>query len=167
MSADGYWLSYSHVPVANNTYWQKTNADTVCFRIPFTRSPKWEGPWEASLLVYEKLPASRIISLKPNSQSRPFPAHLKAMKTTRHPKRQASAHPYESTGETQAAVGRIRAQFENTKNSLAEEKEYDASPEGVLRSTLQALLCARKAMNSARRELDVAIVTLRRVLPKQ
>jgi len=55
MNADGNWLSYSHVPVANNMQWQKTNSDTVCFRIPLTRSPKWEGPWEDSLLVYEKL----------------------------------------------------------------------------------------------------------------
>ena len=89
------------------------------------------------------------------------------MKTTRHSKRQASAQPYESAAETLAAVGRIRAQFENTKNSLADEKEYDTSPEGVLRSALQALLGARKAMTSARRELGVAIVTIRRVLAKK
>lgn len=87
------------------------------------------------------------------------------MKTTHRPKRQVSAQPYESARETQAAVGRIRSQFENTKNSLAEEKAYDASPEGVLRSTLQALLDARTAMTSARRELGVAIVAIRRILP--
>jgi hypothetical protein len=89
------------------------------------------------------------------------------MKTSRHSKRQASAHPYETAGETQAAVGRIRAQFENTKSSLAEEKEYNASPEGILRSALHALLDARKAMTAARRELGLAIETLRRVLPKE
>lgn len=55
MRADGRWLSYSHVPVANETHWQKTNSDTLCFRIPLTRSPKWEGQWEDSLLVYEEV----------------------------------------------------------------------------------------------------------------
>ncbi|HET6408741.1 MAG TPA: hypothetical protein VFG14_12725 [Chthoniobacteraceae bacterium] len=54
-----------------------------------------------------------------------------------------------------------------TKNSLAEEKEYESSPEGVLSSALHALLGARKAMTAARRELGAAIVTLRWVLPKK
>ena len=55
MNADGGWLSYSHVPVANETHWQKTNANTLCLRIPSSRSPQWTGPWEDSLLVYEEM----------------------------------------------------------------------------------------------------------------
>ena len=86
------------------------------------------------------------------------------MKTPRRSKRQSPANQYESPVDTEAAVGRIRAQFENTKNSLADEKEYSASPEGVLRTALQALLGARKAMTTARRETGVAIATLRQVL---
>jgi hypothetical protein len=54
MNADGTWLSFSHVPVANATHWQKTNIDTVCFRIPPSRSPNWTGPWQESLLVFEE-----------------------------------------------------------------------------------------------------------------
>lgn len=86
------------------------------------------------------------------------------MKTPRRPKRQVPAQCYESPGETEAAVDRIHAQFERTKKSLSEEKEYNSSPESVLKSTLQALLDARKAVTTARKELGVAIVTLRRRL---
>jgi hypothetical protein len=89
----------------------------------------------------------------------------KTMKTPRRLKRQTSAQRYESPSETEAAVDRIHAQFERTKRSLSEEKEYNLSPEGVMKSTLQALLDARKAVTKARKELGVAIVALRRRLP--
>jgi hypothetical protein len=73
---------------------------------------------------------------------------------------------YETRAETEAAIARIHGHFEKTKQALAEEKGR-SSPEGVLRSTLQALLTARKAMVTAREELDRAIVVLRRSLPRK
>lgn len=88
------------------------------------------------------------------------------MRTLR-PGRQASPQRYEPPRETEAALGRIHAQFERTKRSLAEEKEYDPSPEGVATSALRALLDARRAVTSARRELGVAIGALRQALPRQ
>ncbi len=81
------------------------------------------------------------------------------------PRRQPSTQRYESPRETEEAVDRIHAQFERTKNSLSKEKAYDSSPEGIIKSTLQNLLNARKAVTSARKELGVAIVALRRILP--
>lgn len=84
------------------------------------------------------------------------------------PSRKSSRHePYESAGETTAAIGRIHALFEKSKTSLAAEKKFRASPEGVLRSTLQTLLNTRKAVVAARKEIDAAIITLRRSLPRK
>ena len=74
---------------------------------------------------------------------------------------------YEAPTETEAAIARIRGHFEKTKETLAEEKKRGSSPEGVLRSTLQALLTARKAMAIAREELDRSIAVLRRSLPRK
>lgn len=89
------------------------------------------------------------------------------MKMLARSKRRAPAQQYETLVETEAAVSRIRAQFADTKNSLAVEKEYNSSPEGILKTALQSLLGARKAMTSARREIGVAIATLRQVLPNK
>jgi hypothetical protein len=74
---------------------------------------------------------------------------------------------YETSAETEAAVARIHGHFEKAKETLAEEKQRLSSPEGVLRSTLQALLTARKAMATAREELDRSIAVLRRSLPRK
>jgi hypothetical protein len=74
---------------------------------------------------------------------------------------------YETPDETEAAIARIHGHFEKTKQTLAEEKKGRPSPEGALRSTLQSLLTARKAMVTAREELDRAIVVLRRSLPRK
>ena len=74
---------------------------------------------------------------------------------------------YEAPTETEAAIARIRGHFEKAKETLAEEKKRRSSPEGVLRSTLQALLTARKAMAIAREELDRSIAVLRRSLPRK
>ena len=74
---------------------------------------------------------------------------------------------YEAPTETEAAIARIRGHFEKAKETLAEEKQRLSSPEGVLRSTLQALLTARKAMAIAREELDRSIAVLRRSLPRK
>jgi len=77
--------------------------------------------------------------------------------------RPLSTQPYESPGETKAAIGRIRTQFKRTKSSLS--KEYDSSPEGIAKSILQRLLDARKSVTLARKELSVAIGALRRIVP--
>ena len=71
----------------------------------------------------------------------------------------------ESPAETEAAIARIHGHFEKAKQTLAEEKKSRSSPEEVLRSTLRALLTARKAMVTAREELDRSIAVLRRSLP--
>jgi hypothetical protein len=73
----------------------------------------------------------------------------------------------ETPAETEAAIARIHGHFEKTKQSLHEEKKRRSSPEGVLRSTLQALLTARKGMATAREELDRSIAALRRSLPRK
>lgn len=86
------------------------------------------------------------------------------MKTPR-PRR--TSQRYESSSETTAAIARIHSQIERTKESLAAEKEYSESPAGVLKTTLKSLLSARKAVAAARKELDGAIITLRRVLPRK
>ena len=57
---------------------------------------------------------------------------------------------YEASTETEAAIARIHGHFESSGNASSEEKKRRSSPEGVLRSTLQALLTARKAMAIAR-----------------
>ena len=74
---------------------------------------------------------------------------------------------YEAPTETEAAIARIHGHFEKAKETLAEEKKRRSSPEGVLRSTLHALLTARKAMAIAREELDRSIAVLRRSLPRK
>jgi hypothetical protein len=74
---------------------------------------------------------------------------------------------YEAPAQTEAAIARIHGHFEKSKRSLAEEKKSQSSPEGVLRSTLRALLTARKAMATAREELDRSIAVLRRSLPRK
>jgi hypothetical protein len=74
---------------------------------------------------------------------------------------------YETPAETEAAIARIHGHFEKTKQTLDEEKKRRSSPEGVLRSTLQALLTARKAVATAREELDRSIAVLRRSLPRK
>ena len=74
---------------------------------------------------------------------------------------------YETSAQTEAAIARIHGHFEKTKETLAEEKKRQSSPEGVLRSTLRALLAARKAMATAREELDRSIAVLRRSLPRK
>jgi hypothetical protein len=81
-------------------------------------------------------------------------------------KRLKAGFVYEAPTETEAAIARIHGHFEKAKRSLAEEKRR-SSPEGVLRSTLQALLTARKAMATAREELDRSIAVLRRSLPRK
>ena len=78
----------------------------------------------------------------------------------------ASSRKYESSGETKAAIARIHDCFEESKQELAAEKEKAASPEGVLRSALQALLKARKTVAATRQELDEAISLVRRSLPR-
>lgn len=80
------------------------------------------------------------------------------------PKTSARAAKYESSHETRKAIDRIRGHFEASKKGL--DLERAASPEGVLRTTLQALLQARQAIVATRKELDLAIVTLRRSLPR-
>ena len=80
-----------------------------------------------------------------------------------HPK----AGVHETPAQTKAAIARIHGHFEKTKEALAEEKKRRSSPEEVLRSTLQALLTARKAMATARQELDRSIAVLRRSLPRK
>ena len=82
-------------------------------------------------------------------------------------KRRKAGVVYEAPTETEAAIARIRGHFEKAKETLAEEKKRRSSPEGVLRSTLQALLTARKAMAIAREELDRSIAVLRRSLPRK
>lgn len=82
---------------------------------------------------------------------------------TPHPRRQVAAPPYESRKETKAAVGRIHAQFEETKQSLAKEELFKASPAGVLEATLEKLLNARKSVTAAHRELSAAIIAIKRV----
>ena len=74
---------------------------------------------------------------------------------------------YETPAETEAAIARIHGHFEKSKHALSEEKQKRSSPEGVLRSTLQALLTARKAVATAREELDRSIGVLRRSLPRK
>ena len=74
---------------------------------------------------------------------------------------------YEAPAATEAAIARIRGHFEKAKETLAEEKKRGSSPEGVLRSTLDALLTARKALATAREELDRSIAVLRRSLPRK
>jgi hypothetical protein len=81
-----------------------------------------------------------------------------------HPKAEVV---YETSAETEAAIARIHGHFEKTKQALSEEKNRQSSPEEVLRSTLQALLAARKAMATAREELDRSIAVLRRSLPRK
>jgi hypothetical protein len=71
---------------------------------------------------------------------------------------------HETPAETEAAIARIHGHFEKTKQALSEEKRR-SSPEEVLRSTLRALLTARKTMVTAREELDRSIAVLRRSLP--
>lgn len=73
---------------------------------------------------------------------------------------------YEPSHETRSAIERIHRHFEESKKGLAAEKLRAASPEGLLRTTLQTLLRARKAIVATRKELDQAIVTLRRSLPR-
>jgi hypothetical protein len=80
--------------------------------------------------------------------------------------RSKAAVVYEAPAQTEAAIARIHGHFEKAKQSLAEEKRR-SSPEAVLRSTLQALLTARKAMATAREELDRSIAVLRRSLPRK
>ena len=82
-------------------------------------------------------------------------------------KKRSKAVVYEAPTETEAAIARIHRHFEKAKETLAEEKKRRSSPEGVLRSTLQALLTARKAMAIAREELDRSIAVLRRSLPRK
>ena len=74
---------------------------------------------------------------------------------------------YEAPAVTEAAIARIHGHFEKAKETLAEEKKRRSSPEGVLRSTLDALLTARKALATAREELDRSIAILRRSLPRK
>ena len=74
---------------------------------------------------------------------------------------------YEAPGKTEAAIARIHGHFEKAKLSLAEEEKKRPSPEEVLRSTLQAMLTARKAIATAREELDRSIAVLRRSLPRK
>lgn len=82
-------------------------------------------------------------------------------------KRPKANSAYESPAETNAAIERIHGHFERAKKSRAVEKERESSPEAVLRSTLQALLVARKAMAIARENLDLSISALRRSLPRR
>ena len=75
---------------------------------------------------------------------------------------------HETPTETEAAIARIHGHFEKTKQALAEEKKRrSSSPEEVLRSTLRTLLTARKALATAREELDRSIAVLRRSLPRK
>jgi len=74
---------------------------------------------------------------------------------------------YESPQETEAAVERIHAQFEHTKSSLNKMKEADSGTDALLKSTLQSLLDARKAITSVRKELGSAIAALRRISPRK
>ena len=74
---------------------------------------------------------------------------------------------HETAAQTEAAIARIHGHFEKAKQTLAEEKKSRSSPDEVLRSTLRALLTARKAMVTAREELDRSIAVLRRSLPRK
>ncbi len=51
MDPAGHWLSYSEVPTRGETGWQK-QPGTVCFRIPPSRTPEWQGEWVDSLIVF-------------------------------------------------------------------------------------------------------------------
>lgn len=67
MDAEGKWLSYSGVPVADEVGWLKPSVDTVCFRIPESRAPNWKGDWRESLVVFEDVeaPGRRVVSQQP------------------------------------------------------------------------------------------------------
>ena len=82
-------------------------------------------------------------------------------------KRSEAKGIYEAPAVTEAAIARIHGHFEKAKETLAEEKKGRSSPEAVLRSTLDALLTARKALATAREELDRSIAVLRRSLPRK
>lgn len=87
-------------------------------------------------------------------------------KTKPRPSNRSRSEKYESSHETKKAIARIHRHFEESRKGMAVEKARAASPEGVLRTTLSALLQARKAIVATRKELDQAIVTLRRSLPR-
>lgn len=59
MDAEGKWLSYSGVPVADEGGWLKPSVDTVCFRVPDSRAPNWKGDWRESLVVFEDAESPR------------------------------------------------------------------------------------------------------------
>lgn len=88
------------------------------------------------------------------------------MKTAKSRRPVRPSRRYESPKETKEAIARIHGCFEQAKTKLRAERVKAASPEGMLRSTLQTLLKARKTIAVTRRELDQAIVALRRRLPR-
>ncbi len=72
MDAEGKWLSYSGVPVADDAGWLKPSVDTVCFRIPASRAPDWQGDWRQSLVVFEDAESSNWRSTLPQQPARKF-----------------------------------------------------------------------------------------------